>query len=347
MDPTENARRAARYRKDEALEAALAAFNARLLASAPSPAPGAEAAPFTGPVVFVVGPPRSGTTLLMQVLARTRPFTFPDHVVARFSGDPAAGVLVSRSLRLQFGQAATAATAPDAPPRSEHGVTPGLFEPHEFGYFWSRLFDFRRGHALDPEQLARADWPGLHAALAGMFAAGESRPLLFKTVPLAMNADALAAALPGAVFLETARNPVDAAVSIHTARLDRYGDARAFWSVQPPGHEAMATLPPVESVAAQLTAFTQGMAAALDGVPADRRFRIDHGALCAAPIETLRALDAFLTGHGFPAAHTPPNPAWFVTPRPRPEAAPLRAALFAALNARGCPGLPPLDGGDS
>jgi len=348
VDPTENARRAARYRKDEALEAALAAFNARLLASVPAAAPGAEITPFTGPVVFVVGPPRSGTTLLMQVLTRTRAFTFPDHIVARFPGDPAAGVLVSRSLRGPFTglDPANAAATPDAPVRSEHGVTPGLFEPHEFGYFWSRLFDFSRGHAQDAAQLARADWRGLHAALAGMYAAGEDRPLLFKIVPLSMNADALAAALPGAVFLETSRHPVDAAVSIHTARIDRYGDARVFWSVQPPGHETMASLPPVESIAAQLTAFAHTMAAALDRVPANRRFRLDHGALCAAPVETLRALDAFLTGHGCPAAHTPPNPAWFVTPRPRPEAAPLRAALFAALHAGGCPGLSPLDGGD-
>jgi hypothetical protein len=348
VDPTENARRAARYRKDEALEAALAAFNARLLASVPAAAPGAEIAPFTGPVVFVVGPPRSGTTLLMQVLTRTRAFTFPDHIVARFPGDPAAGVLVSRSLRGPFTglDPAHAAATPDAPARSEHGVTPGLFEPHEFGYFWSRLFDFSRGHAQDAAQLARADWRGLHAALAGMYAAGEDRPLLFKIVPLSMNADALAATLPGALFLTCDREPVDVALSMYKTRIARYGDAARWWSVQPHGHETMAGLPPVESVAAQLSAFLRATADALDRVPARRVFRLGHAELCEAPGATLETLDAFLTGHGLPPATALARPTWFAPPRVDPADAPLRSALADALARHGSPAHParPADG---
>jgi hypothetical protein len=341
VDAPENARRTPRYRKDEALEVALAELNARLQAAAPRPE---TDAPFAGPVVFVVGPPRSGTTLLLQVLTRTRAFTYPDHVVARLPGDPAAGVLVSRSLRAQFPEA-VAGPAGDAPARSDYGVTAGLFEPHEFGYFWSRVFDFSRGHALSAAQLDAADWPGLHAALRAMHAAGGGHPLLFKIVPLSMHVDALAARLPGAVFLTCHREPVDVALSMYRAREARYGDPTVWWSVRPRGHEAMAALPPVASVAAQLSGFLEAMASALARVPAGRRFELPFEPLCAAPGPTLAALDAFLTGHGLPPAVAPPRAAWFAPPRARPEDADLRAALSDAL--RGAGGSPhdPRDGG--
>ena len=282
----ENARRTARYRKDPALEAALAAANDRLAIALEE-----TADRFDGRLLLVIGSPRSGTTLLTQLLARTRDLTYPDHVVARFPGAPALGVLASRSLRVAFPSMVEAVEASDAPARSDHGVTPGLFEPHEAGYFWSRHFDFSRGHELDASAFSAVRWPALFGALSALQAAGDGRPLMFKTVPLAMNIDEVAARLPGALVLVTRRDPLDVALSVYRARIARYGDAGVFWSVAPRGHEEMAARPPVESIGAQIAGFLRAMDAALSRVPAERRFELDHAALVSSPSSVLGELD--------------------------------------------------------
>ena len=80
------------HRKDGRYEALVARMNADVAAlPPPSGAP-------RRPVVFVVGVPRSGTTLTYQVLAATGAFAYPSNVVARFWRRPGHGVRVQRLL---------------------------------------------------------------------------------------------------------------------------------------------------------------------------------------------------------------------------------------------------------
>jgi hypothetical protein len=319
----ENARRVAAYRKDERLEAALRGWN-DALAERPRATPPPT---FTAPILLVVGAPRSGTTLLMQHLSRALAVTTADNVVSRFWGAPALGVLVSRSLRAQVGGEFT----PDATPTSDHGVTRGVFEPHEFGYFWQRFFDFSGGHALTEHTLITADWAGLRRELAEMQAAGEGLPLCLKGVAVSQVLGALAAHLPEACFVVTDRDPADVAHSMLRAREARYGDARTWWSVEPRGHEAMAALPPVPQVAAQLAGILRGVREGLSGVDPVRVLRVAYTDLCRTPDAVVDRVAALAGRFGAPVPrvdrHLPPQTP--STPDVSPE---LRAAVSRALN---------------
>src|SRR2546422_969456 len=60
----------------------------------------------TQPIVFVVGVPRSGTTLLAQALAATGGFGYPDNFIARFWMAPFVGAKIEQALRIKETDAA-------------------------------------------------------------------------------------------------------------------------------------------------------------------------------------------------------------------------------------------------
>lgn len=78
----------------------------------------------------ITGLPRSGTTLLYQLLARSGAVGYPSNVMAMFHGVPWVGA----RLQVQL-----AAAEPTISSRSTAGRTPEPLDPHEFGYFWRRV----------------------------------------------------------------------------------------------------------------------------------------------------------------------------------------------------------------
>ena len=78
----------------------------------------------------ITGLPRSGTTLLYQLLARTGAVGYPSNAMALFHRVPWVGARIQTQL---------AATGPTLSLRSIGGRTPEPLDPHEFGYFWRRV----------------------------------------------------------------------------------------------------------------------------------------------------------------------------------------------------------------
>jgi LPS sulfotransferase NodH len=223
-DPHEHAGRRAPFAKDAAAEALLAAANEEL-ATLAVPPPDEAAASL--PLVYVVGAPRSGTTLVHQLLARHLPLGYVDNVTARFWRRPSVGVALSRQV---LGEPGTRAFALG----SRHGVTDEPAGPHEFGYFgrrWLRLDDAPTHH-LDDAAQARVDADGLGAALAELRSAF-GRPVVLKNVICGFHARLLTAIHPPSLFVHVVRDTEEVARSILQARLDRYGEYGAWWSLKP------------------------------------------------------------------------------------------------------------------
>ena len=89
------------------------------------------------PVIFVVGAPRCGSTLVMQWLARTGKFAYPSNLLSRFYGAPYIGAKIQKLI-----------TDPEYDFNNELfdfdneisfesnlGKTKGALEPNEFWYF--------------------------------------------------------------------------------------------------------------------------------------------------------------------------------------------------------------------
>lgn len=111
--------------RDEGFEAFLDGLN-QAVGSLPAPAL-RQPVP---PSAQITGLPRSGTTLLYQLMARSGAVGYPSNVMALFHQVPWVGA----RLQVQL-----AATDPTLSTRSVGGRTPEPLDPHEFGYFWRRV----------------------------------------------------------------------------------------------------------------------------------------------------------------------------------------------------------------
>jgi hypothetical protein len=281
----ENIKRTEEYKKDETIEDYLSFANGEF-------AKIADGARVVGeepglPVFFVVSTPRAGGTLFMQILCRYFSFTYPDNIVARFWESPHIGVIVSRSLREQFKDINTNDYV------SDYGVTNNsVFEPHEFGNFWTKWFDFSSTHQLSDQQLAKVDVKGLKRALFLMEFFG-GRPLLFKVVPLSLNVDFLASIFPNSLFLYIRRDPLFTVQSTYYGRIKIYNNENLWWSLKPKQYYELKKLKPVDQVTGQIYHSKKRIEECLKKIPKNRKITVEYESLCEKPRDVIAHIESF------------------------------------------------------
>lgn len=235
------------------------------------------------PIVFIVGAPRSGSTVLYQLMAEHLDVGFVNNKMARYFAAP----LIAAMLHGRAGGGHELDLA------SEYGRTSGDRSPHEFSWFWHYHGDFRLHDDLSAEELGRIDWRPIKRALealAGYF----KRPLLIKNLnSVAYQIAWLAKLLPTAKFIWIRRDERFTVQSILRVREDQYGDRGIWWSVRPRDATEWRDKPAVEQVAHQVTDLCGAIESAFASLPADRQLELDYESLMSKPGETLRRAARF------------------------------------------------------
>jgi len=305
--PEQSRRR--RHRRNEQLEGLLADLN-RDLAGAVERLPAGLGRPQL-PSVFVVGCPRSGTTLMYQWLAATGLFTYPTNFVSRFPAAPWIGERIQLLLTdpdYDFhGELAGTEDMTGDPFSSRLGKTTGLLSPHEFWYWWRRFLPERDTHALSPQDLAAVDTGGMLRELAA-WEAVRHRPLAMKGLILNWNLPWLADLLPGAVFVHIRRDPFFTMQSLLAARRDFSGDIRRWYSFRPPQYPDLANREPAQQVAGQVLFTEQAVSEGLAGLPAHRVIQVAYEDFCRDPQEVHTRLLASLAAAGYPVTESYTGP---------------------------------------
>lgn len=247
-DPHESHQRIERYSKNDGDEAFFAALN-RTLADAALPLQVNSNVDIGAlPIIYIVGAPRSGTTLLSQLLSRYLPVGYIDNLIARFWQRPSVGIRLSRSL---LGNAGREAIAFD----SKHGVTQGVEGPHEFGYFWRQwlALDGAETHKLSNREAEAIDGVGLKRALENEILKEFGAPVVFKNVICGFQAEILSRVHPASLFVWIRREPEDVVRSILKCRMERYGRYDAWWSLKPSTYPLLVKIEsPVRQVLGQV-----------------------------------------------------------------------------------------------
>jgi hypothetical protein len=261
--------RVGKYRKDPQVEQRLEEMNSAL--SALEPQLSTTDGPPRWPVIFIVGTPRSGSTLLAQALASTGGLAYPTNFLARFWRAPCVGATIERALGdLDAGAASDYS--------SDYGVTRGWTSPHEFGYFWERWFTYRDTHKVSEEDLALIDRDEMRCSVEGLISAYD-KPFFFKSLVCGLQLPFLRQVFPDALFIHNRRDAVFNAQSILQGRISRLGGRDRWYSIRPSQYDELKSLPVAEQIAAQVVLASEEVRVRLEGVPADRRTSIDYETL--------------------------------------------------------------------
>ena len=218
----------------------------------------------------ITGLPRSGTTLLYQLLARTGAVGYPSNTMALFHQVPWVGARIQTQL---------AATGPTISLRSIGGRTPEPLDPHEFGYFWRRVC----GHSANSlvQDLEPPSIEDVQREL-DLVAAVFGRPVVYKNFLALVHAPWMLGELRGMRLLLVRRPEEDVAASLLQLRR-RLGTPDSATLGVDPGDPAAEEHGTVEDrVARQVVSLARriddsGMA---DTVGVET---VDYAALCADP----------------------------------------------------------------
>ncbi len=223
------------------------------------------------PVILVCGPPRSGTTLLLQALIQNLPVAYFDNLTALFPRSPVTAnrlfsPVISRS-PMGF--------------RSYYGRTDHLSGSNDGLQLWDRWLGADRSRA--PSELS----PERREAMVRFFNAFEAwsgRPLVAKNNNLNASASLVAEALPDSYFLCLAREPVFLARSLLRARMEIHGREDLGYGLTPGASGA----DPVEDVCHQVI-FHSRLALEQQTRIGPARFRlVSYEGFCRDPGATLR-----------------------------------------------------------
>lgn len=256
------------------------------------------------PIVFIIGPPRSGTTLVSQLMVMRQGYGYVSNFVARFYKAPAIGMMLEEIYRGYLDTTGGQAL------ESRFGQTQGLLQPHEFGYFWDRWFDHgQRSHKLDPRQLAEVPVGEMRREIAAMQTVCRM-PMVFKHAPYcSLQVSWLIKAFPKAVFVSCAREPLYNCQSIALAREAMLGSRQKWLSTVPPQIDELLDLPWHEQVARQVHWIRAEIERTRISVPSGQWVDCRYEELCDAPRAVVAQIDAAVAevGATLPSPSTLPD----------------------------------------
>jgi hypothetical protein len=237
-----------------------------------------------GAQLFILGLPRSGTTLVYQYIVHRLHVAYFTNAVGRRPYDPCRAtweqVRSGDTYRSDF--------------QSEYGRSRGDLAPREAGNFWLRFFDIDAYQT--PGDVKEADLAEMRESVHCTQALFSGAPFVNKNVKHVLRIPVLAACFADAHFLVVERDRVDVALSLLRARIDTLGSYDAWFSVKPPDYARLRGLDAVEQVAGQVLALERKMDDDLAGVGAGRVHRLDYQAFCRSPDSVIAASAPALSG---------------------------------------------------
>lgn len=229
-----------------------------------------RAKPPRRPIVFVVGPPRSGTTIAAQVLAASLPVAYFNNLTSIFPRSP---ITVNKLVRRPFRNERISF-------RSFYGKSKHWYGPNDALYFWDRWLGTDRTTiptAIDEPNQTRL------VRFFGAFQEAFPRPLVAKNNNMNAFAKLVAPLLPTAVFICMRRNPVYLAQALLKSRRDIHGSDETAYGLEGPDGKDAKSYTPVQSVCRQVAFHRKLEREQLEAIGSDRYWIVDYEDFCENP----------------------------------------------------------------
>ncbi len=241
----------------------------------------------TYPPLFILGAPRSGSTVLFQIITDAFDVGYLSNRHCRWFGAPA---LVERHANPQNINKPSDFS-------SVHGSTTHDYDPAECGAWWYRFFRKNSAYVTGDQ----VDLKKMHSFRRSVLSLDQAvrKPLVFKNLYAGLRLEPIVEALPEALFLIIERDLLDNAQSILKGRYDISGSYDRWWGMFPPNGESLISLSPVEQVVGQIKAVNSLIDSDLKRlVASDRLIHIRYEDLCKDVHRTIDEIRMFFQKMG-------------------------------------------------
>lgn len=215
--------------------------------------------------LFIVGSPRSGTTLVYQMITHSFDVAYVSNFIARFWGNPLIGVKLQNEIYgdKEFNSSFI----------SHHGYSKeSPLEPHEFGNFWKRWFYEDENDFRDEKFVVSPDF---YKTLA-LMQENTGKKWIFKNLTLSLKIPLLKKIFPQARFIYVKREKSSVMKSLLTGRKERFGSYDHWWSVKPKDYVNIKKLSGIEQVYHQIESINNQIEADLSRLNSDDFFIFDY-----------------------------------------------------------------------
>jgi len=240
--------------------------------------------------IFIIGAPRSGSTLLFQLLTDGYNFAYFSNIHCRLFGSPS---LIEKFLKPMDRLTPSNYT-------SEFGKTNGRYEPSECGEWWYRFFQRKRPNESITEPNDKKMKQFRRSLL--YFTNTTARPVICKNLYATLRLEEISEYIPEALFVVVTRNEEDNCRSILNARLNFLGSHERWWSIETPDSNYLKTLPPKDQAISQIRGINKIiMDSVRDGIIAKEKIiEINYDSFRKNTRGLIGKFDRFLKSNGVP-----------------------------------------------
>jgi hypothetical protein len=225
------------------------------------------------PTIHIIGAPRSGTTLAMQILSSYLNIGYINNLIAAFWKAPLFGIELSKKLLgIQYVSDFS----------STFGRTKNIYEPHEFGYFWNYHLAYNDFQQKDIEHEKNIDWEKLKLTLINITHAFE-KPVLFKSFLAGFHAAHLQKVLTKTCFIYIRRNFINNAVSIYNLRKKMLGDVNLWASIKPKQYDDLKNENIYNQITRQILYLEHEYLEQLKNIPDSNKIIVGYEDVCNNP----------------------------------------------------------------
>jgi len=242
-------------------------------------------------MIHVIGVPRAGTTLLTQVISSVLDVGYINNLIAVFWKAPVYGIRLSEKL-LGSDYISTF--------RSSYGITQGIYEPHQFGYFWHDLLGYEDFAQKDPNYADRIDWRKVRLVLNNMTEVFE-KPIVFKSILASWHISEIHRILPRSCFIWIRRDPLENALSIHKMRKEYLRSVNDWASLKPLEYEVLKHKSIWDQIAGQVYYIEKTYREQLSSLPKSNYLVCSYEELCENPNVLTMKVQKLLRNNGWEA----------------------------------------------
>jgi hypothetical protein len=220
--------------------------------------------------IFIVGAPRTGSTILYQSLTNEADVLYIDNIASKLNRVFFLAFWLSNKL---FKQRAHNCF------KSNHGNTSkyGWHAPSECGQFWYRWIPKGR-HFIDFDEISDKNISKIKKEILAV-AHYYKKPILFKNLNAGQRLRVLVKAFPDAKIIFVRRDPLDTAQSILKAKRKLKISDNQFWSIMPSNVDVLKQLKWPEQIVKQIYFLEKQIAEDLKLFPPQNVYEVHYSEL--------------------------------------------------------------------